>query len=183
MILTFLLPFNLKMNTEIQQPIQLKTLHSPINALSQYIRDVYQDIVDQENIEFDYDLTASKPVNIRIITKIIVEFPSLAHFDLKVRKMAITSFNNKRSVHKRLPAIQEIIDRRNHHASHMKSKHNRQVHALEHFRANLEEKYPLSGIDKFLEKEYQSEEESKDKNWRRCPTNFFDQITSQKILL
>ncbi|KAI9243102.1 hypothetical protein BDA99DRAFT_530876 [Phascolomyces articulosus] len=152
------------MNTEIQQPIQLENPRTPrINALSQYIRDVYQDIIDWENIEFDYDLTASKPVNIRIITKIIVgmrayqqEFPSLAHFDLKVRKMAITSFNNKRSVHKRLPA-----------------KHDRRVRALEHFRANLEEKYPSSGMDKFLEKEYQSEEESEDENWEEMPYKLF----------
>ncbi|KAI9244718.1 hypothetical protein BDA99DRAFT_543954 [Phascolomyces articulosus] len=82
--------------------------------------------------------------------------------------MAITSFNNKCLVHKCLPAIQEIINRRNRCASHMKS-----VCALEHFHANLEEKYPLSRMDKFLEKEYQSEEESEDKNWEEMPYKLF----------
>ncbi|KAI9243683.1 hypothetical protein BDA99DRAFT_566575 [Phascolomyces articulosus] len=92
----------------------------------------------------------------RIITKIIVgmrayqqEFPGLVHFDLKVRKMAITSFNNKRSVHKRAPAVQEIIDRRNRRASRMKS------------------------IYKFLEKGYMSEEESEDENQEEMPFKLF----------
>ncbi|KAI9243091.1 hypothetical protein BDA99DRAFT_544638 [Phascolomyces articulosus] len=180
-ILTFLLPFNLKMNTEIQQTIQLENLRTPyINPLSQYIRDVYQDIVDWENIEFDYNLTTSNPANMRIITNIIVgmrayqqEFPGLVHFDLKVCKMAITSFNNKHSVHKCIPAVQEIIDHRNHRASCMKSKHDRRVCALEHFYANLEEKYPSSRMDKFLEKGYMSEEESEDENWEEMPFKLF----------
>ncbi|KAI9275624.1 hypothetical protein BDA99DRAFT_601228 [Phascolomyces articulosus] len=151
------------MNTEIQQSIQLENLRTPrINHLYQYIRDVYQDIVDRENIEFDYDLTTSKLTNKRIITKIIVGAQSGHH-----------QFQQQAFGAQCAPAVQEIIDRRNRRDSRLKSKHDRRVLALRHYRTNSEEKYPSSGMDKFLEKQYQSEEESEDENAKEMPFKFF----------
>ncbi|KAI9243227.1 hypothetical protein BDA99DRAFT_597457 [Phascolomyces articulosus] len=163
------------MNTENPFPLS-ETGNARINPLSQYLRDTYQDIVTIEGHRFDFGLTAGAENNLLIINKMRIamrvycdQFPNIPNYDLRVRNMIRTHFNNKRSVLKREAGKKAIIDRRNRRTSRIKNKLDRRTRALRENRSSLEERYPSNGMDLLITRKYMSEEDSDDEEPKEKP--------------
>ncbi|KAG2211408.1 hypothetical protein INT45_009868 [Circinella minor] len=94
--------------------------YTRINVLSQYIRDTYDDIVSNEELQYDFSLAAEQGVNKIVQRKMRcalqeheVSFPEVPEFARRVRRICKDHFRNKRGHFRRDPTKQADINRRN----------------------------------------------------------------------
>ncbi|KAI7849438.1 hypothetical protein BDC45DRAFT_560962 [Circinella umbellata] len=150
--------------------------YTRINVLSQYIRDTYDDIVSNEELQYDFSLAAEQGVNKTIQRKMrcalqghMASFPEVPEFAIRVRRMCKDHFRNKRGHFRRDPTKQADINRRNRRRNRKQKKLTRRRKMLDLHRRSLEDEFPAAGMDMLLNRQYMSDEESDDEDPTTSP--------------